>query len=111
MIYKTKLTVALSCWSLYLGSMLSRKWASAVSTNFVLAISLSRDIAVLMSYSFLFSLSFWISKNLLDLLWHNTQQIEFRHQSWNKDMGKYRENEAKAYTSTHINIPKSPPQP
>ena len=35
------LTVALSCWSEYFGSRLRRKWASAVSTNFVLAVSFS----------------------------------------------------------------------
>lgn len=59
-------TVALNCWSLYLGSMLSRKWASADSTNLVLAVCFSSATAVGTSYSFLFSLSFCISKNLFD---------------------------------------------
>ena len=31
------LQVALSCWSVYLGSMFSRAWNSTVSLNFVLA--------------------------------------------------------------------------
>lgn len=62
--------MALSCWSLYLGSMLSRKWASADSTNLRLDICFTSATAVGTSYSFLFSLSFWISKNLFDLVCH-----------------------------------------
>ena len=69
-----RLTVALNCWSLYLGSMLRRKWASTVSTNLVLAVSLTKDIAVFKSYSFLRSLNCWISKNLLDLVWWGNER-------------------------------------
>lgn len=54
--------------------MLSRKWASTVSTNLVLAVSLTKDTAVFKSYSFLRSLNFWISKNLLDLVWGDSKR-------------------------------------
>lgn len=55
---KTLLTVARSCWSPYLGSILSLKCASAVSVNLALAISLINETAVCKSYSFLLSRSF-----------------------------------------------------
>ena len=61
-------TVARSCWSLYLGSRFIRKCASADSLNFALAICFISEMAVGTSYSFLLSLSFCISRNLLDLV-------------------------------------------
>ena len=62
------LTVARSCWSVYLGSMLRRKWASTVSTNLRLAVSFTSRIAASGSYSCFFTLNFWISKYLFDLV-------------------------------------------
>ena len=68
------LTVARSCWSAYLGSMLRRKWASTDSSNRTEAVSFICLMASSGWYSALRSRSFCTSRNRLERVckgnWH-----------------------------------------